>query len=115
MSFFKIFPMFAVQTRYAMLESAAKFVFDLILENEEVKKFPRDFVTASMKWVRSWFLTDDDPQTAAVLQAPQSSAAPGSFFFPPSQPAPGYNNPEGGGSRTAAWTPSAGSASNGSF
>ncbi len=56
-----------------MLEPATKFILDLLLQNEEVKKFPQDFVTASMQWVRSWFLTDDDPQTTAVLNAPQAS------------------------------------------
>lgn len=56
-----------------MLDIATKFVLDLVLENEEVKKFPKDFLTASMKWVRSWFLIDDDPPTAAVLNSPQAT------------------------------------------
>jgi len=52
-----------------MLETATKFILDFILDNEEVKKFPKDFVTASMKWVRSWFLTDDDPDTKSMLES----------------------------------------------
>lgn len=56
-----------------MLDTAVKFILDLVLQNEEVKKFPGDFLTASMKWVRSWFLTEDDPATAAVINSPQTS------------------------------------------
>jgi hypothetical protein len=58
-----------------MLETATKFVLGLITENEEVKKFPHDFVTASMKWIRSWFLTDDDPATKKVLESDQPAEA----------------------------------------
>jgi hypothetical protein len=50
-----------------MLETATKFILDFVLKNEEVQKFPQDFVTASMQWVRSWFLTDEDPNTKAIL------------------------------------------------
>lgn len=56
-----------------MLDTAVKFILDLVLQNEEVKKFPGDFLTTSMKWVRSWFLTDEDPATATVINSPQSS------------------------------------------
>ena len=52
-----------------MLESAKKYLLDFILENEEVKKFPKDFVTASMQWIRSWFLIDD-PVSGAILDMP---------------------------------------------
>lgn len=48
-----------------MIDAARKYLLDLILENEEVKKFPKDFVTASMQWIRSWFLIDDP--TAEIL------------------------------------------------
>jgi hypothetical protein len=57
-----------------MLETATKFILDLVLNNEEVKKFPEDLVTTSMQWIRSWFLIDDptdpksDPATKAVLE-----------------------------------------------
>lgn len=56
-----------------MLESAAKFILDLVLKNETAQKFPGEMVDASIKWVRSWFLTDDDPATTAVLQSPDAS------------------------------------------
>ena len=50
-----------------LLEKALDYVLGIVTENEEVKKFPKDFVTASMQWVRSWFLKDD-PVTSAVLE-----------------------------------------------
>ncbi|MDH4462366.1 MAG: hypothetical protein QE277_13150 [Flectobacillus sp.] len=50
----------------ALLETATAYILGIITENEEVKKFPTDFVSASMKWIRSWFL-EDDPKTAAKL------------------------------------------------
>lgn len=50
----------------ALIESATAYILGIITENEEVKKFPKDFVSASMKWIRSWFL-EDDPKTAAKL------------------------------------------------
>jgi|GEM_PF-2978250 len=65
--------MFTIQNQMHMLDTAVKFILDLVLQNEEVKKFPGDFLTASMKWMRSWFLTDDDPATAAVINSPQTS------------------------------------------
>jgi len=52
-----------------MIETATKFIVDIILDSEEVKKFPHDFVTASMKWIRSWFLSDDDPDVKAFLES----------------------------------------------
>lgn len=52
-----------------MLETAKTFLLHFLLENEEVKKFPNDFVTASMKWIRSWFLTDEDPIGKSVLES----------------------------------------------
>ena len=52
----------------ALIETAVAtaYILGIITENEEVKKFPKDFVTASMKWIRSWFL-EDDPKAAAKL------------------------------------------------
>jgi hypothetical protein len=50
----------------ALIETATAYILGIITENEEVKKFPRDFVSASMKWIRSWFL-EDDPKAAAKL------------------------------------------------
>lgn len=49
-----------------MLEAAKKYVLSFLLENEEVKKFPKDFTTAAMKWIRSWFLKDD-PSAEVVI------------------------------------------------
>lgn len=57
----------------ALLETALDYIFGIITENEAVKKFPKDFVTASAQWIRSWFLIDD-PKTAAKLADPQRSA-----------------------------------------
>ncbi|MBO0937683.1 hypothetical protein J2I47_14085 [Fibrella sp. HMF5335] len=52
-----------------LIPLATKYVTDLILENEEVKKFPQDFVTAGMLWVRSWFLKPDDPVTKTIVES----------------------------------------------
>jgi hypothetical protein len=50
----------------ALIETATAYILGIITENEEVKKFPKDFVSASMKWIRSWFL-EDDPKAVAKL------------------------------------------------
>ena len=55
-----------------LLETALDYIFGIVTENEAVKKFPKDFVTASAQWIRSWFLVDD-PKTAAKLAEPQRS------------------------------------------
>lgn len=52
-----------------LLPLATKYVTDLVLENEEVKKFPEEFVTAGMLWVRSWFLKSDDPVTKTIVES----------------------------------------------
>lgn len=44
---------------YKNIEKAIEYILGVLTENEEVKKFPQDFVTASAQWVRSWFLKDD--------------------------------------------------------
>ena len=56
-----------------MLEVATKYVLDLLTENEELKKFPKEFVDESVKWVKSWFLTPEDPKTNAKLEDPNKS------------------------------------------
>ena len=50
----------------ALIETATAYILGIVTENEEVKKFPTDFVSASMKWIRSWFL-EDDPKAASKL------------------------------------------------
>ncbi len=56
------------------IETATTYVLDALLQNEEFKKFPQDFVTESVKWVRSWFIKDD-PITEAVVNLPGNEAA----------------------------------------
>ena len=53
-----------------MLEKATKYVLDLLLENEEVKKFPKEFVDEAVLWVKSWFLKPEDPKSNAKLEDP---------------------------------------------
>ena len=55
-----------------LLPQAMAYLTDLLLKNEEVQKFPKDFVSASMRWVRSWFL-EDDPLTKAVVESNKSA------------------------------------------
>ena len=56
-----------------MLETAAKYILDLLTENEELKKFPKEFVNESVKWVKSWFLKPEDPKNTAKLEDPNKS------------------------------------------
>ena len=56
-----------------MLETATKYMLDLLTENEELKKFPKEFVNESVKWVKSWFLKPEDPKTTAKLEDPNKS------------------------------------------
>lgn len=56
-----------------MLETATKYILDLLIENEELKKFPKEFVNESVKWVKSWFLKPEDPKTNAKLEDPNRS------------------------------------------
>lgn len=58
----------------SLIPLAKTYVFDLVLGNEEVKKFPGDFVTASMKWIRSWFL-EDNPTAKAVVESDSPAVA----------------------------------------
>jgi len=53
-----------------MLETATKYILDLLLNNEDLKKFPKEFIDASVIWVKSWFLIPDDPKTNAKLEDP---------------------------------------------
>ena len=57
-----------------MIETALKYVVGFLIENEEIKKFPQDFVTSSMQWIRSWFLIDD-PVADAVASLPGNEEA----------------------------------------
>lgn len=56
-----------------LIETATTYLLDLLVKNEEVKKFPQDFVSASMQWVRSWFLADD-PVTEKVINSDKPAA-----------------------------------------
>ena len=56
-----------------MLETATKYILDLLTENEELKKFPKEFVNESVKWVKSWFLKPENPKTTAKLEDPNKS------------------------------------------
>lgn len=57
-----------------MMETAIKYILDLLTQNEELKKFPKEFVDASVIWVKSWFLKPDDPRTNAKLEDPDKPA-----------------------------------------
>jgi hypothetical protein len=53
-----------------MLATATKYILDLLTDNEELKKFPKEFTDEAVKWVKSWFLIPDDPKTNAKLEDP---------------------------------------------
>jgi spore germination protein GerM len=50
------------------------YLSDLVLKNEEVQKFPKDLLSASMRWIRSWFL-EDDPVTKTVVESTAPTVA----------------------------------------
>lgn len=54
----------------ALLEAATTYVLDLLTENEELKKIPKEFLDASVLWVKSWFLVPEEPKTNAKLEDP---------------------------------------------
>jgi hypothetical protein len=51
----------------ALIETATTYILGLLTENEELQKFPKEFVNESVKWVKSWFLKPDDPVTSSIL------------------------------------------------
>jgi hypothetical protein len=53
-----------------MLATATQYILDLLTDNEELKKFPKEFIDASVTWVKSWFLIPEDPKTNAKLEDP---------------------------------------------
>lgn len=56
-----------------LLEPALDYIVSILTKNETIKNLPKDFITASTQWIRSWFLIDD-PKTAAKLAEPTRSA-----------------------------------------
>ncbi len=42
-----------------ILETATAFILNILSKNKEAQKFETDFVDASVRWVRSWFLKGD--------------------------------------------------------
>ncbi len=57
-----------------MLEAAKKYALSLLLQSEEVNIFPKDFVSAAIRWVNSWFLVDD-PVAEAIVGLPGNEEA----------------------------------------
>jgi hypothetical protein len=57
----------------ALLETAAEYILGIIVEDDNFKKFPKEFIGESVKWVKSWFLTPEDPKTTAKLEDPKKS------------------------------------------
>jgi hypothetical protein len=57
----------------ALIETTTKYILDLLTKNEELNKFPQEFVTEAVKWVKSWFLKPEDPKTTAKLEDPNKS------------------------------------------
>jgi hypothetical protein len=57
----------------AFLETAAEYILGILVEDDNFKKFPKEFMGESVKWVKSWFLTPEDPKTTAKLEDPKKS------------------------------------------
>ena len=58
----------------SIMSKAADYILGVLVENEEVKQFSKDFVSASVQWIGSWFL-EDDPTSAKILTNPEKSEA----------------------------------------
>ena len=56
-----------------LLETAAEYILNILTDNEDVKRFPKEFMGESVKWVKSWFLTPEDPKNTAKLEDPKKS------------------------------------------
>ena len=56
----------------ALIEKAAAYILGIITEDETVKNFPKEFVSESAKWIRSWFLKDDPKLEAKINDADRS-------------------------------------------
>jgi Effector-associated domain 11 len=57
----------------AFLETAAEYILGILVEDDNFKKFPKEFMGESVKWVKSWFLTPEDSKTTAKLEDPKKS------------------------------------------
>jgi hypothetical protein len=57
----------------ALLETAAEYILGILVQNEEVKKFPKEFLDESVNWVKSWFLTPEDPTSTKILSNPEKT------------------------------------------
>jgi hypothetical protein len=57
----------------ALLQTAAEYILGILVQNEEVKKFPKEFLDESVKWVKSWFLTPEDPTSTKILSNPDKT------------------------------------------
>ena len=57
-----------------MIETATKYLLDLLTASEELQKFPKEFTDEAVRWVKSWFLKpEDDPRAHAKLEDPNKS------------------------------------------
>lgn len=52
----------------AILETATKYILDILTKNDRAKKFGKDFLNASVEWVESWFLKPEAGVTTTILK-----------------------------------------------
>jgi hypothetical protein len=50
-----------------LIAKATDYIYNIIAEDETVKRFPKEFVAEAALWIRSWFLKDD-PKTEAKIK-----------------------------------------------
>ena len=53
-----------------LIETATQYILDLLTGNEELKKFPKEFIDEPVTWVKSCFLVPEDPKTNVKLDTP---------------------------------------------
>ena len=56
-----------------LFEKAVPYILGIIVNDETIKTFPKEFVAESAKWVKSWFLRPEDPKTTTRLTNPENS------------------------------------------
>lgn len=52
---------------HLLTEKATQYILDLLTENEELKKFPKEFVQEVVIYIKSWFLVPEKLKETALI------------------------------------------------
>ena len=56
-----------------MLDQATEYILALLTQNPDLQKLPGEFVSESVKWIKSWIFKPADDKTNAKLEDPDKS------------------------------------------